>query len=302
MLNPQRLVILNAVVSAGSVNAAARNLNYSSATISQHLAALARETGLTLFEKSGRGIVPTEAALHLAEQADELLTGFDRLERTVADLREDPAQQLAIACFLSAAQVWIPEVVKEIRKAYPSLTVEISLNGAAGGGGGHGRRVPNLDIRVEPADGPELQLDGYRRYELVTEDFLAVFPAQHPLAAVPEVTLGQLRREPWVDHDLYESPTGQIIAGACSAAGFRPRYAARLDDHPAALSLVAAGIGVAVVPRLALTTPPAGIVIKPVTNPTPRRRITVHVRHGRRGPGIVAAALSRLRELALRHP
>ncbi|MEW2217996.1 LysR family transcriptional regulator [Streptomyces sp. NPDC006990] len=294
MLSARRLEILHAVLAAGSVNAAARNLNYSPATISQHLTALASETGLVLFEREGRGIVPTDAALHLAEQAQSVLADFARLERTVADLRAGQGEHLALACFASAAEELIPEVVRAVRELRPNITTEVSLNEPVDG---RGRRRPDLDIRTEPVDGAEIRLEGYLRHELLTEELLAVLPATHPLAGARSLPLGELRTEPWIDHDIYDSPTGQIILGACTAAGFAPRYVARLDNHHAALSLVRAGIGITVLPRLAVPDPPGTLVAVPLT-PAVRRRIVLHARlHPRRG-GLVAAAAARLRSAA----
>ncbi|MFB9682094.1 LysR family transcriptional regulator [Streptosporangium vulgare] len=292
MLNPQRLAILRAVLAAGSINKAARNLGYSPATISQHMTTLARETGLVLFEKQGRGISPTDAARHLADQAQSLLADFGRLERVVADLRGGQAQHLAIACFASAAERWIPEVVRTVRRHRPNLTVEISLNEPVDG---RGRRRPDLDIRTEPVGGAGVHLDGYRRHELAVEELVAVLPASHPLADAHEVALRDLEGEPWIDHDIYDSPIGQIIVTACRAAGFTPRYAARLDDHRAALRLVETGIGVTVLPRLAVAELPGGVVARPVVRPTVLRRIVVHARQDRRRGDLIARAVTQLR-------
>ncbi|GAA3429138.1 LysR family transcriptional regulator [Streptosporangium sandarakinum] len=295
MLNPQRLAILRAVLAAGSINQAARNLSYSPATISQHMTALAKETGLVLFEKQGRGISPTDAARHLADQAQSLLADFGRLERVVADLRSGQAQHLAITCFASAAERWIPEVVRTVRRHRPNLTVEISLNEPVDG---RGRRRPDLDIRTEPTDGAEVHLDGYQRHELAVEELVAVLPADHPLADARELAFRDLEGEPWVDHDIYDSPIGQIILTACRAAGFTPRYAARLDDHRAALRLVETGIGVTVMPRLAVAELPGGVVARPVVRPTVFRRIVVHARQDRRRGDLIARAVAQLRDSA----
>lgn len=292
MLNPRRLVILRAVLAAGSINKAARNLNYSPATISQHMSALAKETGLVLFEKQGRGIVATDAARHLADQAQSLLADFGRLERVVADLRGGQEQHLAIACFASAAEQWIPELVRKVRRLQPNLTVEVSLNEPVDG---RGRRQPDLDIRTEPVNGVEVHLDGYQRHELTVEELVAVLPASHPLTQRHEITLRDLEDEPWVDHDIYDSPIGQIVLSACRAAGFTPRYAARLDDHRAALRLVAAGIGVTVVPLLAAADLPAGLVAKRVVRPMVMRRIVVHARRDQRHGDLIAYAVEQLR-------
>lgn len=295
MLNPRRLAILRAVLAAGSINGAARNLSYSPATISQHMTALAKETGLTLFEKQGRGIGPTDAARHLADQAQSLLADFGRLDRVVADLRSGQAQHLAIACFASAAERWIPEVVQAARRHQPNLTVEISLNEPVDG---RGRRQPDLDIRTEPANGADVHLDGYRRHELTVEELVAVLPCTHPLAGAPDIALRDLEAEPWVDHDIYDSPIGQIVLSACRSAGFTPRYAARLDDHRAALRLVATGVGVTVLPRLAVAELPDGLVARPVVRPTIFRRVVVHARQDQRHGDLIARAVAQLRDSA----
>ena len=295
MLNPRRLEILRAVLAAGSVNQAARNLSYSPATISQHMTALARETGLVLFEKQGRGIVATDDARHLADQAQSLLADFGRLERVVADLRAGHGQYLAVACFASAAEQWMPAVVRAVRELQPNLTVEISLNEPVDG---RGRRLPDLDVRTEPAGGAEVHLDGYPRHELTVEGFVAVLPAAHLLATGPEVSLRDLADEPWIDYDIYDSPIGQIVLTACSAAGFVPRYAARLDDHRATLRLVAAGVGVTVLPCLAVTDLPDGLVTRPVVGPAVARRIVVHARQDRRRAALLGHAVAQLRASA----
>ncbi|GAB7048128.1 LysR family transcriptional regulator [Catenuloplanes indicus] len=299
MLNPHRLVVLRAVLEAGSINAAARNLTYSPATISQHMTALARETGLVLFEKQGRGIVATDAARRLADHAAALLDDFGRLERAVADLRDGRTERLAIACMASVAESWMPDVVRAVHRHRPGLTVEISLNEPMPG---RGRRAPDLDIRTEPADGVQIRLDGYDRHELAVEELVVVLPAGHPLAAAGAVTLRDLEAEPWIDHDIYDSPIGQIVLSACRTAGFTPRYAARLDDHRAALRLVAAGLGVTVLPRLAVAGPATDVAVRPLRNPSVSRRIVVHARRDPRRAAIVSHAVNQLRTTARAEP
>ncbi|MBX3093148.1 MAG: LysR family transcriptional regulator [Cryobacterium sp.] len=295
MLNPWRLVVLRAVLDAGSINDAARNLRYSPATISQHMTALAAETGLVLFEKQGRGIVATDAARALAEQARSVLADFERLERVVADLRGGEAEYFAIACFASAAEQWMPEVVTAMRESRPNLTVEISLNEPAGG---RGRRMPDLDIRTEQDGAIELHLDGYDRHELVTERFVAALPVSHRLANAGQIELRDLAEETWVDHDIYDSPIGQIVLSACAAVGFTPRFAARLDDHRAALRLVEAGVGIALLPRLAVAQHTRGVVYRPIAQPAIQRRVVVHSRQDPQRSGLIELALETLRTVA----
>lgn len=295
MLHPQRLLVLRAVLAAGSINGAARNLNYSAATISQHMTALARETGLVLLEKQGRGIVPTAAARELAAQAGSVLADFDRLERVVADLRGGQAEPLAVACFASAAEQWMPDLVSAVREHRPNLTVEVSLNEPVDG---RGRRRPDLDVRTEPADGVEVELDGYERHLLLVEDLVVVLPADHRFADRTTIALRDLGDEPWIDHDIYDSPIGRIVRSACTAAGFTQRHAARLDDHRAALRVVAAGVGITVLPLLAVAELPDGLVARPLT-PTVRRRVVAYVRTDRRA-ALIRVALDSLTRSAVR--
>lgn len=295
MLSPQRLRVFQAVVAAGSLQAAARNLHYSPATVSQHLAALGRETGLQLFEKDGRGIRPTAAGLALAEQAGEALARLTRLDRTVEDLRNHRSRQLAIACFSSVAKEWVPEVVRRARALEPAATVEISLNEPYGG---QGRRPADVEIRYESPDEPVENLDGYDHHELCVEDFAAVLPRNHPLTAEAELTVQQLESESWVDHDIYDSATGGLIRSACQAAGYTPQFSARLDDHHAALSLVSADLGITVLPHLALLDLPEGVVVRPLHSPHVRRRIVAHIRRSNSSDPLVIGALGCLREQA----
>ena len=299
MLDPHRLTILRAVIATGSVHAAARNLHLAPATVSQHLRALARQTGLVLFEKSGRGIEATPAARHLCEASADALNSLERLERTVEDLRQGRAEQISIACFASLAQAWMPEAVIALRAQSPDVVVEISINELHPTGG---RRVPDVDVRNESLDGPPAHLEGYQRHALHEEDFCVVLPVDHPLAARPAVTMAQLRDEPWIDHDIHDGPTGRIITRACHAAGYTPHYVARLDDHHAATSLAAAGLGITVLPRIALTGLPATLTSRPLVDPAVHRRIVAHT-HTRTHPTrarLIHTALTALREAARR--
>lgn len=295
MLNPRRLRVLQAVLAAGSIQAAARNLHYSPATVSQHISALSRETGLQLFEKDGRGIRPTAACTHLAEQATEALSGLNRLDRLVDDLRNLRNRHLAISCFSSVAKEWIPQVVRQVRQLEPELTVEISLNEPYGG---QGRRPAHLDIRYESPDEEAEHFEGYNRHELCVEDFAAVLPQEHALARDKGISMQQLQNENWVDHDIYESATGRIIRSGCQAAGFSPQFTARLDDHPAALSLVSAGLGITVLPHLALQDLPDGVVVKPLSKPQVQRRIVAHLRRSKAADPLVLASLRCLQDQA----
>ena len=292
MLNPHRLRVLQSVIATGSIQGAARSLHYSPATVSQHMSILAQEIGLKLFERSGRGLTPTTAALSLAQGSTAVLQGLDELDRLVEGLRRGRSSHLVLASFTSAAKEWLPQVVATLRARDPELTVQISLNEPYAEKTG---RPVDIDIRNESPLEPEEHFKGYLRHLLRHEDFAVVLPADHPLADSEAVEVHQLSDQMWVDHDIKDSPNGRMIRTACQAAGFVPQFAARLDDHNAALSLVAAGLGITVLPHLALRDLPRGTVVRPLRNPTVQRRIVAHVRQDRAGEELVAAALKVLR-------
>ncbi|MHA7241543.1 LysR family transcriptional regulator [Arthrobacter sp. TMS1-12-1] len=299
MLDPHKLIVLRAVIAAGSVHGAAKGLHLTPATVSQHLQVLARQTGLVLFEKSGRGIEATSAALHLAEESSQALSDLERLERTVADLRAGRAERITFSCFASVAQAWMPHVVSVLRNISPTTVVEISINELHPGGGRH---HPDIEIRNEALDADPLTLEGYQRHVLAEEKLRLVLPKDHPLCAHDTVDMIQLRGEAWIDHDIHDGPTGRIIARACTTAGFTPSYIARLDDHHAALSLTAAGLGITVLPTIALTGIPGNLTTRALTGPTVSRRIVAFTRTHPVRARLIHTALTALRKAATSPP
>ena len=295
MLDPHRLAVFRSVVASGSVQAAADNLGMTSSAVSQHLAALQRETGLTLFQRAGRGIVPTDAALVLDAQSDEPMSQWDRLEQVVTDLRDGRTGRLSIGYFASAGSAWMPALVRRLTAEYPDLVLELVLNEVDQ----HGPR-PDIDLVPEP---PEVAPPptGHRRVELTTDRFVAVVAHDHPLAGAGEVALTDLRGETWVSNDHPASVGHRLLVAACTAAGIRPRFTVQAQDHHTALGFVAAGVGVSVLPGLAARALPRGVVRLEVTDPAPVRHLAAIVRdHGAPNPP-AERALALLRDL-IAHP
>ena len=272
MLEVNRLKVFRAVVASGSVQAAARHLGYTPSTISQHITALQRETGLTLFEKSGRGIVPTATGRLLASESEEVMSQLARLTGMVDDLRAGHTGSLEIASFSSAAQEWLPAVVRRLREEFPALVIDLALNelGTA--------RGADIDIRVEDPDDEVAVPDGWCRRVLAEESYVCVVPADHPLADRGRIGLADLEGEAWIRDDRVESMCTRIIGRSAAAAGVVPNYVARSDDHHTAIAFAAAGVGVCVLPRLATLRAPAGTVSLDLTDPAPRRRVVALLR------------------------
>ncbi|MFD9894814.1 LysR family transcriptional regulator [Amycolatopsis sp. NPDC059027] len=269
MLDIPRLRVLRAVVATGSIRASASALGYTPSAVSQQLAALQRETGLRLFERSGRGIEPTAAGRTLAAEADTLFESFSRVERVVGDLRAGRVGSLAIGYFGSAGATWLAPTVAALRAEFPDLRLDLLLTEFTPGD-------PDVDIFVEETGAERPATIEVRR--LAEDPYLAVVRVDDPLASVPEVRLADLAERHWVDNDLREGPCRQVLLNACAQAGFSPGFVVETHDYRTAMSFVATGIGLTVVPALGIGELPEGLTTVALTAPTPVRHLSLAVK------------------------
>lgn len=290
MLDVHRLRIFRAVVAAGSINGAAASLGYTPSAISQHLTALQKETGLTLIEKRGRGIEPTAVGRTVSEEAAHVLERLAELESLVTDLRSGRVGSLSVSYFASAGAAWIPPVIAAITQEFPRLRVDLRLVELAHDSSGD----PDVEIFVEGAASSSVR--GYEVEQLLRDPYVVVLPDDHPLASREQIDLGALRDERWVDNDVSRGPCRQVLLDACSVVGFCPGFHVETHDHPTAISFVAAGIGITVLPRLGAGNLPPGVVARPLINPTPTRTISVRTREAVREHPAVHRILELLRE------
>ncbi|HEY7225408.1 MAG TPA: LysR family transcriptional regulator [Micromonosporaceae bacterium] len=275
MLDVHRLRVFRSVVATGSVNAAATNLGYTPSAVSQHLAALQRETGLSLVARVGRGIQPTAAGLALAAEIDDVLDRLGGVETLVADLRAGRHGTLSMAYFASAGSAWMPTVVRNLLRDFPAIRLSLTLRD---------------NVPVVPAERPDIQvvveqegLDpgaGVLAYHLLADPYVAILPRHHPLADCQEIELAKLAADDWVDNDSARGWCRNNLVEACHAAGFSPPFRVEAHDYPTAIAFVDAGIGITVLPGLAARNLPDGVVSVRVTGPTPQRSIYALVQNG----------------------
>jgi DNA-binding transcriptional LysR family regulator len=294
MLDVHRLRVFRSVVASGSIHAAAANLGYTASAVSQHVAALQRETGLALVTRIGRGIEPTTAGLALAAEIDGVLGRLGEVECLVADLRAGRTGSLSIAYFASVGSAWMPAVVRALSAEFPGVRLNLSLR----------------DDVASPADRPDIQIvveqdrfetAGVHTHHLLDDPYVAVLPEQHPLAGADRVELTQLAGDRWVDNDVARGWCRRNLIEACRAAGFSPPFHVEAHDYPTAIAFVAAGIGLTVLPGLGARNLPAGLVAVPVTGPTPRRSIYALVETSVQATAPVRAALTALTACAAGH-
>ncbi|WP_068256145.1 LysR family transcriptional regulator [Janibacter corallicola] len=268
MIDAHRLRIFLSVMASGSVNAAAGHLGYSASAVSQQIAALQKETGLTLFTRHGRGIEPTPAAHTLAEESERLMYELKRVDAIVDDLREGGTGSLSIGYFASAGSRWMPQLAKRLQTTLPELTLQMVLTEGYPMG-----ESPPVDIDVVPADPTTSARPGHLVTPLMTDPFVALVPAGHRLAGKRRVEMSELADEAWVSNDISAGITQDMVDRACRAAGFRPRYRVEAQDHYTAIAFVAAGVGITVLPELASRSLPKTVRKVHLTNPSPERDV-----------------------------
>jgi len=270
-LNLERLRVLHAVSTTGSVIGAARTLHVTTSAVSQQVARLEREVGQRLVQRRGRGIGLTEAGLLLARHAGDLLTHVERVEAGLAEHRGAVAGTVAIAAFATAARGLLPGVLRELRSRYPDLAVSLSEREPH-------EAVPalsrgDLDVAVvqDWADDVLTVPAGLSRRHLVDDVFDVVLPVDHPLAGRDSVAVKELAGDDWIGWT-----SGQIchdwLVRTLWADGAQPRLVHTASEHSTQLALVAAGLGVAVIPRLGREPAPRSVRFLPV-DPAPTRRV-----------------------------
>lgn len=268
MVDAHRVRIFLSVMASGSVNAAAEHLGLSPSAVSQQIAALQKETQLTLFTRVGRGIAPTPAAHTLAQESEPLMSELKRIDAVVDDLREGATGSLSIGYFASAGFRWMPQLAKRIQSKLPELTLQMVLTEGYPVG-----ESPPVDIDVVPVDPTTSVRPGHLVTPLMTDHFVALVPADHRLAGRRRVEMSELSEDKWISNDISAGITQDMVDRACRAAGFRPRYTVEAQDHYTATAFVAAGVGITVLPDLASRSLPKTVRRLRLTNPNPVRDI-----------------------------
>jgi DNA-binding transcriptional LysR family regulator len=285
MLDVRRLRVLHAVSEYGTVTAAAAALGYTAPAVSQQLAALERETGVRLTERAGRGIGLTPAADILVAHAAALLARLDAAEADIAALRDQVAGRVTLAAFPSAAAALVPDTWRALREHAPHVTIELEemepeeslpavLRGDADIAIAH-----EYDLLPRPLD------PLFERRDLLDDPVLVALPATDPASSHDTVDLASLAGRPFLAPRRATS-CAELIQRACARAGFVPAVTARATDFHVLLSLVAAGAGVALVPRLAAGRLPDGVVLRTPAQPVTRKIFTVSRRGGDRRPAV----------------
>jgi DNA-binding transcriptional LysR family regulator len=272
MLNSNRLNVFREVVERRSFSAAADALSYSQSAVSQSVAALEEEVGAQLIERSRGGARPTAAGAALAGHAGVILAGIESAESELAAIVAGRGGRLRAASFPSAGATLMPRAIAGFRASHPG--VEITLAEGEPEEMAPRLRDGELDfVLLYEFEGVGERLEaGIKRFELLDDPLQLALPAEHRLAGRERVRLEDLSGEAWIQTSA-STPCARHVVRSCHAAGFEPQVSFESDDYQTVQGLVAAGVGVALIPRLALSTVRADIRIRPLEPSSPVRKV-----------------------------
>lgn len=295
MIDP-RLHVLRVLAERGTVTAAATALQYTPSAVSHQLRTLARDLGVTLLEPDGRGLRLTTAGQVLLERVDGLFAHWEEINADLARSATGHAGTVGLCGFSTAAAALLPYAAARVRAAHPLAVVRIIeadpvecfdllLTGGA-----------DVAVVVSIPSLPPMHDPRFDQAPLLEDPLDLLVSDDHPLAARPSVSLADAAAEPWI-LDRPGRPYRQLVQAACATAGFSPAIAHEAAEWETGAALVDAGLGVALVPRLAHL--PSGYRITRVPlhgDPSPVRQVLSGIRGGSGRQPVVATALEALAE------
>jgi DNA-binding transcriptional LysR family regulator len=296
MLNLPRMRVLREVAALGSFSAAADALGYTQSAISQAVATLEAETGATLLQRDRRGVRLTAAGEVLVAHADGMLARMEAAEADLAAVLGLRGGLLRMASFPTAGATLMPVAIARFRAAHPD--VQLTLAEGEPQDIAPRLRAGELDLALlfEFRGGEKLG-GGLARVELFEDPLHVALPAGHPLAERPALRLEDLRDEAFVQTSA-ASPCARHVVRCCHAAGFEPAVSFESDDYQTVQGLVAAGVGVALIPQLALSTVRGDMIVRALHPSGPTRRVTAATVRGSAVAPAAAAMLDVLREVS----
>ncbi len=297
MLDVKRLRVLREVATQGSFSAAAEALSYTQSAVSQQIAALEREAGTQLVERSARGVRLTDAGMALVEHADAILARLSAAERDLEAIAGLRGGTLRVVSFPSAGASLLPIAVARFRERHPG--VELTLQPREPDEALPALKAGEADVAmtVEAAFDP-LSAEGIAVHHILDDPMFVALPAGHPLARRARLKLADLAGEAWIQGTTRSScPDTRILLRACAAAGFEPRIAFESDDYLAIQGFIAAGVGVALIPDLGLVSVRDDLAIRALAGPAPFRRVLAATLEGASRGRAAAAMVAILEEV-----
>ncbi|HZA59279.1 MAG TPA: LysR family transcriptional regulator [Solirubrobacterales bacterium] len=271
MLDVKRMRVLREVIAMGSFSAAADSLHLSQSAVSQQVAALEREVGMKLLERTSDGPKLTKAGETLMDHADAVLSRLAEAERELSAIAGLEGGRVRVISFPSASATLLTRAVSLFRSRFPAIELEL-------GEGEPEDSVPairagdydvalSFDFSAHPVE-PGRDLE---RALLLEERMWVALPPGHPLAGGDAVRLEDLADDDWMCGR--SGSCREHVIRLCREAGYEPQVSFDSDDYQVLKGLVAAGLGVTLLPELALAERPTGLELRPIAGRAATRRV-----------------------------
>lgn len=296
MLDIHRLVLLRELSLHGTIAAAARARSLTPSAVSQQLALLQREAGAVLLVRDGRRLVLTEAARVLVAHTERVLAELESAHAAVAALEQSVAGVVRLGAFPTAASALAAPAIAACQREHQDLQVNLDEHETSEGIAA--LKAGRLDALLvyEYSILPKVADQGIEMTPLIIEALLAAVPVglRLPRGRLPVAALAGQR---WVAPDS-DTALRTALERSCALAGFAPDLAYTSDDYTVILALVEAGLGVSLVPQLALEGASTGVRLRALAGAELSRAVSVAIRAGSGRNPAVAALVASLRGAA----
>lgn len=271
-IDPRRLAVLLAIHRAGGVLAAAQTLHLTPSAISQQIARLEAEIGAPVLDRQPSGAVLTPAGRVLADAAEHIESELTDTRKALLALQEDVTGTVVIGAFQSFIRTLLAPLVRDLGERLPG--VEVLVRELDGDAGQRELRAGDVDLLLLEADSPVGQHTprGTRDVAILEEPWLVVLPSSAPAPS----TLNELESLVWLGVDP-EAAAHRATERALSSLPARPRVMHSYNDYDVAIAMVASGLGVALLPSLAVQDPlPDGVHVVSVPGVGTRQVVARH--------------------------
>lgn len=293
----KKLRILRTLRDHGTVTATAEALLMTPSAVSQQLTNLAKQLGVELLEPQGRRVRLTDAAHLVLRHAEAVFAQLERADAELTGYLRGEAGEVRVAAFSTAVPALVVPAVRllraeerpgpgvRVREAEAAQAYELLTAG-------------EVDLALSlAAHAPTARDPRFTLFPLLADPLDVALPAGHPLADAPALRLADLAADRWIFGG--SGPWSEITTAACEAAGFVPEQAHSAAGWTAILALVEAGMGIALVPRMASREQRReGVVMRVLEADRPRRHVVAAVRHGAESGPSVARVLTALTAVA----
>jgi DNA-binding transcriptional LysR family regulator len=301
MLDVKQLRVLKAVSEHGSFSAAAEALSYTQPAVSQQIAALEKQAGTTLVDRGSRGVTLTEAGHTLVEHAEVVLARLSAAEAELEAMRGVRGGRVRLSSFPTAGASLLPPAIALFTRRHPD--VELTFVEEDPQEAVPMLRAAELEVAIvfEYRDLSQPELDrlyeGIELRHLIDDPMYIAVPHDHPAARRRRVRLEEFADDVWIQNDT-RGPCGRLHLAACVDAGFEPKIGYDSDDYNVVQGLIAAGVGISLLPALSLTNVRDDIAVRSLGPRAPARRIASAVIEGRYRSPATEAMLDILTEVA----